>query len=255
MAGSGLAHDWCGVTISYRVGVRDVGYLQRGEANFAPARLPETTMSDNSDSGLQIEWRRALVPLSLLVLAILRFGFGTPLWVLALLCLWIPGYYLLYPWYLKHRWEEFERDFTVKFQQGNHKEMLEDYQSNWFLRKFGPRALMLEKLGLIYAAMEKYREAEHVFEQSLDERDHRRSDKLLFNLANVKYELGKYEDAEQIYRSLHGNNSPYGHSIRTQLALIDLHKGRRVEEAKEFLEDERERATGLMRSRIEQALN
>lgn len=216
----------------------------------------EIAMTGDSDSGLDIEWRRGLIPLSLLGLVVLRFGFGTPLWVLALLCLWIPAYFLGFPWLLKRRWKDFEQAFTVKFQEGKHKELLEDYQSRWFLRKFGPRELMLDKLGLIYAAMEQYREAEHVFEQALDEADDDgQQDKLFFNLANVKYELGKYEDAEQIYRSLDDKNSPYSHSIRTQLALIDLHKGRRVEEAREFLEDEQERATGMMRNRIERALS
>jgi tetratricopeptide (TPR) repeat protein len=211
-------------------------------------------MSNDDASGFEITWGRALIPVSLLVLVVLRFGFGAPLWVLAALSLWVPVYYILYPWFLKRQWDSFEQEFTVKFQQGAHRELLDDYQNRWFLRKFGPHAAMLEKLGLIYAAMEKYREAEHVFEQALDASDDRRSDKLLFNLANVKYELGKYADAEEIYRSLQGDHSPYSHAIRTQLALIDLHKGRRVEEAREFLEDERERATGLMRHRIERAL-
>jgi len=209
---------------------------------------------DESETGIELSLRRALIPVSLLILVVLRFAFGAPLWVLALLSLWVPAYYVLYPWFLKRRWKQFERDFTAQFQRGDHRELLDDYQRRWFLRTFGPRAAMLEKLGLVYAAMENYREAEHVFEQALDASDDHRSDKLLFNLANVKYELGKYADAEEIYRSLQGNHSPYGHAIRTQLALIDLHKGRRVEEAREFLEDERERATGLMRHRIERAL-
>lgn len=212
-------------------------------------------MTREDDSNLQIEWRRGLIPLSLLALIILRFWFGVPLWALAVLCLWVPAYYVVYPWLLKRQWEAFEREFTLKFQQGEHEELLDAYQSRWFLRKFGPRAQMLEKLGLVYAAMENYREAEHVFEQALDASDDERRDKLFFNLANVKYELGKYEDAEQIYRSLHGTPSPYSHAIRTQLALIDLHKGRRVQEAREFLEDEQERATGMMRHRIDRALD
>jgi tetratricopeptide (TPR) repeat protein len=212
-------------------------------------------MTRESDSSLTIDWRRGLIPLSLLALVVLRFWFGVPLWALALLCLWVPAYYILYPWLLKRQWEDFEREFTLKFQQGEHEALLDTYQNRWFLRKFGPRAQMLEKLGLVYAAMENYREAEHVFEQALDASDEDRRDKLFFNLANVKYELGKYEDAEQIYRSLHGNPSPYSHAIRTQLALIDLHKGRRVQEAREFLEDEQERATGMMRHRIDRALD
>ena len=212
-------------------------------------------MSTDNDAGLQIEWRRGLIPLSLFVLVVLRFGFGVQLWVLALLSLWVPVYYILYPWYLKRNWDDFERNFTVKFQQGEHKELLADYQDRWFLRTFGPREMMLDKLGLIYAAMGKYREAEHVFEQALDAAESGHKDKLFFNLANVKYELGKYEDAEQIYRSLEERSSPYSYSIRTQLALIDLHQGRHVEEARQFLEDERDRATGMMEDRIERALN
>jgi tetratricopeptide (TPR) repeat protein len=204
------------------------------------------------DSNLTIEWRHGLIPLSLLAMVVL-LGMGAPLWSLALFTLWIPLYYIAYPWLLKRRWRDFEKEFTVRFQQDELDELLDDYQSRWFLRKFGPRAQMLDKLGLIYAAMENYREAEHVFEQALDAAEHEDTDKLFFNLANVKYELGKYEDAEQIYRSLQGA-SPYRRSIETQLALIDLHKGRRVEEARDFLEDERDRATGLMRNRIERAL-
>lgn len=211
-------------------------------------------MSSDDELDVHVDWHRGLIPVSLLVLVVLRFGFGTPIWALALLSLWIPVYYVGYPRFVKRRWEDFERDFTLRFQKGNHRELLDDYQSRWFLRHFGPKGKMLEKLGLIYAALDKYREAEHVFEQALDEQDSdETNDKLLFNLANIKYELGKYEDAEEIYRSLQGN-SPYGHSIRTQLALIDFQKGRRVEEAREFLEQERDRASGMMRDRIEEAL-
>lgn len=205
--------------------------------------------------GLSISWRRGLIPLSLLVLFVLRFGFGAPMWLLAALTLWIPLYYIAYPLFLRWRWRDFEREFAMQFQQGNLKSLLKDYRGRWFLRKFGPRAQMMDKLGLIYAAMEKYREAEHVFEQALDTAAPGDRDKLFFNLANVKYELGKYEDAEEIYRSLEAKGrSPYRHSIQTQLALIDLHRGRRVNEAREFLEDARDRATGLMKSRIERAL-
>lgn len=205
------------------------------------------------NSGLTLEWRRGLIPLSLLIMVALRFGLGAPLWSLAIFSLWIPVYYIAYPWFLRRRWRDFEKEFTVRFQRDELEALLEEYQNRWFLRHFGPRAQMLDKLGLIYASMEKYREAEHVFEQALDAASHEDTDKLFFNLANVKYELGKYEDAEQIYRSLQGA-SPYRRSIETQLALIDLHKGRRVDEAREFLESERDRATGLMRHRIERAL-
>lgn len=208
---------------------------------------------ERSSSGWQIEWRRGLLPLSFLCLLVLYYGFGAPLWVLVAFCSWIPVYYLVYPRYMRNKWRAFEKEFAYRFPKGEYKELLEFYRGQWFLRRFGPRAEMLGKLGLIYSAMEKYREAEHAFERAIDEAHHTQKDKLFFNLGNVKYELGKYEDAEQIYKALRVH-SPYRHSARTQLALIDLHRGRRVDQARDFLERERERSTGIVRERIDQAL-
>ncbi|MFU8803883.1 MAG: tetratricopeptide repeat protein [Bradymonadaceae bacterium] len=210
-------------------------------------------MDDRRRRKLLIDWRRGLIPLSLLTLFILHFGFGTPIWVLALLSLWVPLYYLAFPMYLTRTWKEFDRDFTLRFQKQDYKALLKYYRRQRFLRHFGPRSQMLAKLGLIYSGMEKYREAEHAYEQAIGACRVPPSDQLYFNLANVKYELGKYDDALQIYKSLR-TNSPYQHSIRTQLALIDLHRGARVEEARTFLEQAQERATGTLRLRIDEAL-
>lgn len=204
--------------------------------------------------GLQIDWRRGLIPLSLLAMVVLYFGFDAPLWVLAIFPLWIPVYYILYPMYLRKRWTEFEKQFAFRFQKEDYKGLLELYRNQWFLRRFGPRAEMLGKLGLIYSAMGKFREAEHTFERALERAHRSQEDKLFFNLANVKYELGKYEDASQIYKSLKVN-SPYRHSARTQLALIDLRQGRRPDQARQFLEEARQRASAPVKERINRALS
>jgi tetratricopeptide (TPR) repeat protein len=210
-------------------------------------------MDDRRRTGLQIDWRRGLIPLSLLTLFILHFGFGAPIWLMAVLSLWIPVYYIAFPFYLERRWKQFDREFTQRFQKHDYKELLGFYRRQRFLRQFGPRVEMLSKLALIYSAMEKYREAEHAYEQAISASRLPPSDQLYFNLANVKYELGKYDDAQQIYKSLR-TNSPYQHAIKTQLALIDLHRGAGVEQARQFLLNAQERATGTLKHRIEQAL-
>lgn len=210
-------------------------------------------MAQNNKRRLQIDWRRGLIPISLFILFILRFGLGAPIWVLILFCLWIPVYYLFIPYYTAKRWTAFEKNFNRRFQRGEHKTLLEDYRKERFLRRFGPREVMLQKLGLIYSAMGKFREAELAIEQAIDATKGSVSEQLLFNLANIKFELGKFDEAMKIYLTLRGN-SPYQRAARTQMALIDLHRGARVEQAVKFLEDERERATGSMRERIDRAL-
>ena len=210
--------------------------------------------SSSTNSRLTIDWRRGLIPLSLLILIVLHFGIGAPWWVLAVFCLWIPIFYVGVPYYRHKRWEAFEKNFGQRFQRGEHKTLLEEYRKERFLRRFGPRAEMLSRLGLIYSALEKYREAEHAFEQSINATEGHVPEQLYFNLANVKFELSKYDEAMQIYLTLRGN-SPYQRAARTQMALIDLHKGARVDQARTFLEDEKDRASGVMRDRIVRALN
>jgi tetratricopeptide (TPR) repeat protein len=211
------------------------------------------TTTPSSSRGFKIEWRRGLIPLSLLILVVLHFGLGAPWWVLLLFCLWIPVVYVGYPYYLNKKWDAFERNFGQRFQRGEHRTLLEEYRNERFLRRFGPRAEMLSRLGLIYSALEKYQQAEQAFEGAIDKFEQGVPEQVYFNLANVKFELGKYDEAMKIYLTLKGN-SPYQRAARTQMALIDLEKGMRVEQAREYLEEERDRASGTMKDRIEQAL-
>ena len=211
--------------------------------------MPKTTKR----SAIRVDWYRALIPVSLVTLFILRFVLNAPLWIVFTLCLWVPAFYIGYPWLLKTKWTAFEREFMKLFRKGEYKALLETYKSQWFLRRFGPKAEMMGKLGLIYSALERYREAEQALERAVDATPAVHRDRLYFNLANVKFELGKYEAASQIYRSLKPG-SPYRHAAQTQLALIDLHQGRRMDIAKKILEQEKKRATGQLKTRIEQAL-
>lgn len=206
-----------------------------------------------SRARLEIDWRRALIPLSLGIMFLMVFYFNTPLWVMVIFLMWMPLYYMAYPWYLEKRWLAFEREFALLFQQRNFKGLLEFYRENWFLRKFGPRGEMLTKLSLIYSGMEKYRESEQVLEQAIELTAAPHRDRLYYNLANVKYELGKYDEAEQMYKALN-RGTPFGQTVRVQLALIHLQQGKSVEKARQTLEQELSNTTGVLKSRIEDAL-
>jgi tetratricopeptide (TPR) repeat protein len=197
---------------------------------------------------------RFSILLSLAFMCLLYFYFKAPFWVLCLFTLWIPTFYVLLPWYTKRQWTRFERTFSRKFQRQEYAELVDDYRRAWFLRRFGPRAEMLSKLAITYTAMQHFREAEHVLEQALEITPLLHRDRLYLNLANLKYELGKYGEAEAMYKALQGN-SPYRHTVKTQLALIDVHRGHQVQKAKRYLEEVRERSTGSTRHRIDAVLS
>ena len=61
----------------------------------------EEPMQGARRTGLQIELKGLLIPISIGVMALLRFIFQVPIWVLMILCIWIPIYYLGYPWMLR----------------------------------------------------------------------------------------------------------------------------------------------------------
>jgi tetratricopeptide (TPR) repeat protein len=213
----------------------------------------EEFMQKAKRAGVQVSWDRALILASLLVLYVLYDVLRAPAWVLVLFCGWLPLYYFAFPMMLNARWGRFEKEFAMRFQRGEYKQLLEIYKGQWLLRRFGPQAEMMGKLGLIYTALERYREAEDILERAIDAAPQGMKERLFFNLANVKFELGKHQDAEQIYRSLKPT-SPYRRAAQTQIALIDLQRGHRVEEAKKVLEAERARASGNLKVRIEEAL-
>ena len=70
---------------------------------------------------MRFDGQRALIPASLGILFVLRFGFGAPIWVLALCMLWIPIYYIGMPMLAMRRWPSFAREFAYRFQQTNFK--------------------------------------------------------------------------------------------------------------------------------------
>jgi len=197
--------------------------------------------------------QRALIPLSLGVFFVLYFYFKVPPWALSLLMLWIPLYYIGMPILTKRKWRSFEREFAYRFPLEDYDGLLAFYKRQWFLRQFGPRPEMLEKLGLIYIAMGKNPEAERILEQAIQISERRHREKFLLNLAQVKYELGKYDEAEQIYKRLL-HRSPHLSGAQLRLALIHAHRGVDLERSVSVLKAELVRAKGEDRLRIEEAL-
>ena len=202
---------------------------------------------------MSVDPQRALIPISLGVFFVLYFYFKVPPWALGLLMLWIPLYYIGMPMLTQRKWRTFEREFAYRFPMQDYKGLLDYYRGQWFLRQFGPKAEMIEKLGLIYTAMGKVHDAERILEQAVQLSERHSRDKFLLNLAQVKYELGKYDEAEQIYKRLL-HRTPHLAGAQLKLALIHAQRGVDLPRARKILEAELGRATGEERKRIEDAL-
>ena len=91
----------------------------------------EEGMQKPKNSGVHIELKALMIPISLGLMALLRFVFEVPLWALGLMCGWIPLYYLGYPWLLRRKWYAFEKEFAKRFQKGEYKQELLDTAALW----------------------------------------------------------------------------------------------------------------------------
>ena len=202
---------------------------------------------------MRFDGQRALIPASWGILFVLRFGFGAPIWALALCMLWIPIYYIGMPMLAMRRWPSFEREFAYRFQQNNFKALLAYYDAQWLLRGFGPKPQMLEKLALIYQGMGKLRDAEFVLEKAVRLARQGARHTILSNLAHIKFDLGKLDEAEVIYRRLL-KLAPHLTGAQLRLALIQVRRGVDVEQARQTLREHLGRATGHERAQIEEAL-
>ena len=214
---------------------------------------PETRAILHKGGSVNFELKRALIPISLAIYFVLHFYFGVPLWVLMCLTVWIPLYYLGIPIYTRRRWASFEKEFAYRFPQQDYKGLLQLYKNQWFLRQFGPKAMMLGKLGLIYSAMGRYRDSERILEGSVRLAEHGIREKYMLNLAHVKYELGKYDEAERLYYPLL-KRTPHLSGAATRIAMINVHKGRDLQGALELLSRELSVATGEDAKRISAAI-
>lgn len=202
---------------------------------------------------MKFDPQRALIPISLGVFFVLTFYFQAPIWVLMLCMLWIPLYYLGVPMWTERKWRQFEREFAFRFPNQDYEGLLSYYKRQWFLRQFGPRAEMLEKLALIYKAMGRLRDAERILEQAIQLAERRAREKFLLNLGQIKFELSKYDEAEQIYKRLM-RRTPHLAGAHLKLTLIRAYKGEDLKRTIATLKSELPRATGDDKARIKEAL-
>ncbi|TVR03971.1 MAG: hypothetical protein EA398_03185 [Deltaproteobacteria bacterium] len=143
---------------------------------------------------LRIDARRALIPVSLGVLAILHFVLGVPLWVVAGLAILVPLLYLASALYVRREAPRFEDTFNRLLQVSDVKGLTALYRSSRLLRLLAPDHWVLARLGIILTLRGQFREAEGVLEESWELAPKAYRLHLLGPMVRVKYELEAWGD-------------------------------------------------------------
>lgn len=162
------------------------------------APLPPPTWMPSSNRGLRIDPRRAIIPTSLGVLAILAFGFHVPWFVLLAASAVVPAFYAWSAWYVHRNLRPFETGFNACLTRGDLDGMWNLYREARLLRWLAPSWVMLSKLGLILSMRGEHRSADEVLEEAYELAPRSRRADLLGPLARTKYALGDIETLQPI---------------------------------------------------------
>lgn len=128
-----------------------------------------------------------------------------------------------------------QREILARLQAGAAaSELLSFYNQQIFLRFAAPRYAMQGLLGLIHSTLGQHRQAAAAYEEALEEAPGSRRFPLAVGLGDSLYELGKLEDAEEIYRESLDEKHTSSRAC-ANLARIIRDRGGELQEAEIYL--------------------
>ncbi len=139
-----------------------------------------------------------MIPLSLLVLMLLAFGFHVAFWVLGVAATIVPVGLIVSSVLVAKRLPRFEMSFNRHMQRGDAGAMRELYRGATFLRLMAPADRMLAKKGMIRLQEGDVRSAEELLEDAYDMAPRSRKAELLGPLARVKYQMERFDELGEI---------------------------------------------------------
>jgi len=151
---------------------------------------------------LQLHPRSLFLPATLVLVFVLRFRFGLPLWGLASIMLLLPLHYFALPALARKRERAFERSLLEKLQRGRVKELLPLYKRQLLLRLYIPAARLQKHLGFIYSELGDFSRARACYQRAAADAAPGDRMAVLLGLARTRYRSGDFEGAEVVYREL-----------------------------------------------------
>ena len=176
--------------------------------------------------GMRLELQHALVPLSLVILALLAFVVRVPWAWLVPVAIAVPVLQISARWYLWRRLPAFERAFNTYLQVGDLRGMLEVWRRSTLLRWVMPSWMRDMRLGMMYLVQERYQHAERLLEEAYDAAPPSQRVQLLGPLARTKYALQDWVDLRAISEQWK-QRAPYPGTANLYLAasLLNLPGG------------------------------
>lgn len=160
--------------------------------------MPPPTWRPRGSRGVRVSIRHALIPISLLFLMVLAFGFHLHFWILAVVAMVVPVSLVVSSIMLSKRLPRFEMEFNRFMQRGDISGMQKLYKESLFLQLMAPTDKMLAKKGMIYLESGDIRTAEELLEDAYDIAPPNRKANLLGGLARVKYQMGRFDELQEI---------------------------------------------------------
>lgn len=158
----------------------------------------------STSRGLIVDWRRAVIPLSLGMLLAVWLVVRPPFWVMVLLALVLPAILLVGAIAVARQRPTFDKEFSRLLQRGDTPGLHTLIKKAWALRWFGPPGWSDEKRGLVASLEGDWALADRYLERAYVRADTGTQKTLLPALLRAKYENGLWDEAEQIARDLLG---------------------------------------------------
>lgn len=204
---------------------------------------------------LTVNLRMALLPISLGVITLVYFRWRPNLLILGLLCAVLPVYLILEARYVASRRRTFERDFNLNLQRGDIGGLNSTLRRLGLFRWVAPPGFLEEKRGLVATLRKDWEKAEEHLERAyLKTASESQRNALLPAILRVKYEIGSWEEAEQIGSQVVGQ-TPFATSSHLFLGLIKVRRPADRQEGIDLLNAAVEGLAGDDQARARAALN
>lgn len=203
--------------------------------------------------GLQIEVRRALIPLSCGMIVLVWLALRPPLLVMLLLASALPLTLLMGLLALRRRQAPFEREFSRLIQKEDSDSLNALIAKSKAIRWFSPPGYIDAKRGLVAALQSNWPQAAILLERAYVRSREREREQLLPSILRAKYETGEWEEATEIAHMVI-DRSPIPGTAELFLGLITVRQPENRTEGISLLKKAAESLGGEDRARAERAL-